>query len=439
MDFGGITQLIAFSPPFRSKTCFGLVVRYHRETFVLTCLDGVSESKQITMPDKNLNLQIHKQFKPYNLAILSSADTSIKLPFEDSKRNFLQSLPDNFDALYIEDTLDKTRCLHNCFTIGHLKSNLVPKTPLMQIDVPGAELRDLVRFFGCPVVDGTGNICAMITHYNGERKMLRGLPSNCLTHLFKMTIDDKMPHGFCFRTSISKLGDNQFGHKVISGFHTMETSDGEEFTFKKHDFIYKIDDNHIDEYGAIYSKTLDSRVPLEVYFLYDNKDYHTFNFLQDKIHKKVSISPLQLDKYTKMQIDIGEQYYFNGLIVAELSEEFLRTVGQKYNIGGLVNYHYNNVYANFGQKIVIIHDIDIANKTFSAEYEKIGLPLLGTEEEYYIPVLTHINGNPILNLETLKHCTEAKSARLRIQYTNEKTEAINLKYGNGVKVLKTST
>ena len=72
------------------------------------------------------------------------------------------------------------------------------------------------------------------------------------------------------------------------------------------------------------------------------------------------------------------------------------------------------------------------------EYENIGLPVFTKETKGYIPILTHINGVVIHNLDTLKHCANAKTAKLRIQFTLDKTEAINLKYGNGVKVLKSA-
>ena len=437
MEFGYVTQIMAFAPPLSIRPSFGMVIRYHRETFVLACLENIIGAKQITMPDKNLNLQIHKQYRPYNMAILTSIDENIKIPFEDSKREFLQSLPDVYDSLFIETNADKIKCLHSCFVIGHLRTKLVPRTPLMQINVPDMEMRKLIRYFGCPIIDGNGNICAMITHFTGEQNMLQGLPSNCLTQLFNMVLEEKTAHGFCFKTVHARMG-NIFGQRITQCIHQMDTCDGNIFTFKKNDFIHHIDGNPIDEHGAVYSKRLDSKVPLEVYFLYESKDYHTFDYIQNKTNKEISIAPLQLDKYTKLNMNIGEQYYFNGLIVSELSEEYLRTIGQHCELDGLAVHHYNNIYSNYEQKVVVVHELDITNNTFLEEYENIGLPVFTKETKGYIPILTHINGVVIHNLDTLKHCANAKTAKLRIQFTLDKTEAINLKYGNGVKVLKSA-
>lgn len=447
----------------RYKSCNATLITYNNDYYVITCYHGIRDYLEIYTFIK-INEKIYK-FKMEELGSIKAYDFTV-LIFSDENKMLLNNLDINSklkiktdlsltidEQIFIKylkgeqiawintNVLDANELQHKVifpeyigYNLSNISSELYPKIPVIEIAIP---LNVDQSYFGLSgsLLQSENNVMGQLSFHNTRTNAFIVIPGYCLELFLKMVINSQKIKCFCFTTNVCEFIDNKTGHIITSNNNIKYKSNNSSIRFKINDIIESIDGNSFDDKGNLYSEKINTYVPLDTFILLENNESYEFKYhveRNDNYTETIkNVNPVILQDYIKIDLEYSDSIIrYNGLVIAEMSEQLLKYYTDKgIRIGGYIDEFYNDCYGM--DKIIVIVNIDNQNASnkFYDIYKRIGLPLVKGIDEYYIPVITKINKNKISNINDLQLELRKSDPVFKLEF--RKDSSVTLSFENG--------
>lgn len=442
------------------RLCYGTVITYNNEYYILTCHHGIQNYETIHLISKVNNKSVICKLnelysiKQYDFSVLRFDDPNdikkinhelvssrlkYQLETETDIKLMINYLPDKDNK---DDNKVKGLFVgHNALNANYIGYNIIkfrteiyPAIPIIEIRITDTASWDIYQgLSGALVYNYQNEIYGIISNYDVMNKILCVIPSYCLYKFFIRSIKKDNIKSLCLSTKVCSF-DNKVGHEIDNTYNINYVDDkNKEVKFKKGDLIESINNQEFDKDGYVYIKDLNITVPLDTYCILEDYDLYKikyYNKSKNYVETIKQINLIPLDNIIRFNLYHNDKIIkYRGLVITEMSEQLI--IYYNYlgiDITGLVNDYYNDCYTSTGQKILVVINIDY-NELSNIEtniYKLISFPLIKTDiDSYIIPVVSKINNKKINNINDMEKLLSNKSI-IRFEFTQKK--GLSIKY-----------